>query len=163
MQCLVHSRHFVTHRYRKNWLFGAREVRVVLSQHLSFFLTLFPVTGCWSWLGCLQDCSSHFNSDNSSSGKPFQTLPRHKTAAISFTCCIWYPLHACAQDLFLGKSLWWLLLGTKGSTQCPEHQSLGWASARHCSSHLRTGARKAWPSIFLDGVKTTALFFLFVF
>ena len=91
MQCLVHSRHSATHRYRKNWLFGAREVRVILSQHLSFFLTLFPVTGCWSWLWRLPVSSSHFNSDNSSSEKPFQTLPHHKTAAISFTCCIWVP------------------------------------------------------------------------
>ena len=42
MQCLVHSRHFTTHRYRKNWLFGTKEVRVSTSK-----LFLDPVSCDW--------------------------------------------------------------------------------------------------------------------
>lgn len=62
-----------------------------VSTAVPFFLTLFPVTGCRSWLWCLADCPSHANSNNSSSGKPFRTLPHHRTTAISFIYCILEP------------------------------------------------------------------------
>lgn len=69
----------------------SEEARVTPSRQLCLFLTLFPVTGCRSWLWCLADCPSHANSNNSSSGKPFRTLPHHKTTAISFIYCILEP------------------------------------------------------------------------
>lgn len=52
-----------------------------------FLLILFPVTECWSWLLWWANRPSYGNSHNSSSGKPFWTLPHHKTIALSFIYC----------------------------------------------------------------------------
>lgn len=111
---------------------GVREARVILLLLVSV-LSVGPIS-------CNSPSSA--NSNNSSSGKPFWTLPYHKTTALSFICFSWKSLsRLCPRP----DSDEICLITFPGHHRKPttEHLPLGYAFSHSCIYHDDTCARKA--------------------
>lgn len=99
---------------------------------------------CWSWLPCCANWPSYANSNNSSSGQPFWTLPTTNHCSRLYLLCISGYIRFVPKIRF-----WWnpshdfSRAPKEANKLLSTHLTLGYAFPHCCISHDGTNAKKA--------------------